>query len=1327
MSDPSNSAREPATSTGIVGSASPPLEHGADRAIARLRRLRWQAKGLLVTHRLGWIIASIIAATVVGGTLDYFLRSPDWLRLLGLLGAVSLLGWALWHRVRPALAFSPRLEDLALLVEQRSGQPVRGLASGVGLAERPPVDPASAALAAPVVRDAARLASQVHPLRVLRWGPAGRAVGVMGLGLFAAFGLTVTQPALAWIGAQRMLAPWTGAQWPKRFMIHDLVRAEVHPTGTALVLQGALLATPVDPQRADVEAQFRVRVGEVDGPERRVAMTPQSRTATIAVKDELGAVQQQTGTVFERVLEAAALAAEPARDGRDGSAAPADAAAPVESQIQYRLVAGDDATEWRTIRLIQPPAVRSAALSVQPPAYARQTPTTRELGPGNDERASAGEVLAGSVATLTLNLNKPVTADAAQLAAVFGPAAAEVLGRSEAALDARTQGAAWTLRWTVREPLRLAVRLTDEFGIAGVEDAVYRLDARADRPPEAVVTLPAEDADVLPTATVALTGEARDDVALASAALEQRLARQRAGSTSGVPEPIEQPQTITSVTAPEAPPTGAPASATADQARSLTVSGTITPADVGARPGDEVWITLLATDRFQLDGATHEPVRSRVRKLRVISPEQLVEQLWTELEGVRRSAVRTAEQQQAARDLARAAEQAARAAAQAAANSAASPEEQQRAAAQAADQAAAAEREQTAINQQAQRMAESVARVQERARENALTDQTLSDILRSASQEAEQAQRAAAEAADQLRQARAQAQQGQEAQQRGGQAGAEQRRQAAEAEAQARQQAQQQQTRAENALEQLATTLDRGQDAWAARRALERLAAEQKAARERAAELDEQLRGLPRENLSPEQQQASEQLAQKQQELSRRAEQAIADMQARARQMQQNDPQQASALQEAARRGQREQVAQQMQQAAQQIRNNQMNQAQQGQQRAEAALEQMLQEMRQSERTRDAVLRRELASLIQAIEALIGQQTAALDSLTAAIAAAGPGAEPALAGLDQPMIRLHAGTLAAVDQARAAGREAAEAGELLRSAAAEQIGAVGALRAKPADAQTAERSERQSLKLLSDAKKAAETAARQAQRRDEARKRAELKAAYTELLEGQKAVRDAVAPLVGKPADRRARRDLAEQGEKQTGLKTRADELLNQTQELREAATFELAHRRLDEAMDRAAKMMADANTAAGLRSATDSAVRTLERLVTALSEPEDNPEFRENEEGEQQGGGGGGGNQRQQLIPDFAELLLLRGLQEDALTVTREAADAGDAAGAQAAREDATRLQGELAAKAKAMLERMQQQGGPRGPGGPGGPREEGGQGGGNQPAPPGPQGEPQ
>lgn len=175
--------------------------------------------------------------------------------------------------------------------------------------------------------------------------------------------------------------------------------------------------------------------------------------------------------------------------------------------------------------------------------------------------------------------------------------------------------------------------------------------------------------------------------------------------------------------------------------------------------------------------------------------------------------------------------------------------------------------------------------------------------------------------------------------------------------------------------------------------------------------------------------------------------------------------------------------------------------------------------------------------------------------------------------------------------------------------------------------------------------------------------------------------------MIGVELDRRGRARGRALADRQDALAGALAKLLEQTAGLREATMFALAHERLDAAMRLAGGELAleRVPVSAGRHLATAEGV--LRQLVDALEEPQQENAFRENEQG--QGGGGGGGQQggKQPLLPPIAELRLLKGMQQEALELTRQAEGGVDGAtGAEAAK-----LQEMLAGKADELLKAME------------------------------------
>ncbi len=1237
-----------ATIAGGGASADPARSHASVAAL--LMKVRGRARALLVARGVAWVISAAVIALLVGGMLDYFLRSPWWLRAVGLGGAVIALAWAIGRLVLPAVVFRPSLTEIALRVERgeagrRAGVTDR-LASALELGETGAGEERSAwsrAMAGPVMDAAASGAKSIPVSSVLATGPTVRAGAAMALCAVMALGVLSAWPGLAATGLARMLWPWGSAEWPKRTQIADVTGVTVHPLGSALALRAALLKSERGPESTRITAWYRLIEDGAAGPRRTVVLTAQNRV--VPVLNATGDAETPgEGVLFERLLEPTGL--RPGGAGAGGSAG--CAAAETRLEIEYGLESEDDWTPEARIALVEPPAVIGATLTATPPVYAGAAESaTRviELGAGADDRRAPAPLLSGSRVTLAVTLNKPVPGPATEsdtiawTLASFGPAAARLLEDAGAAANVRAEGATWTLVWTLRDAAELAVRPVDEFGIAAVEEAAFRIDALKDNPPTAVVLTPEEDQAVLATASVEIVGEGRDDVGLKDVVLERAVARRAGGSPGAQPEPIEAYSAFESTRVDEVP---ADAAAGGAGVRSARASGTLDLSGLTLQPGDEVWVTVLASDAYELNGERHDPVRSSPRKLRILTREELLERIWSELGQARRTALRLDADQTAAGE------------------QAAAPGE---------EGARRAERAQAAISERLARQGEELARIARRMEQNGLSDAALRDTV----QQAREALRGAGEKSVQASKSLGEAARAQGERPDDAQAGKPEREQA---------QSEQQEVRDE--LSRLIDLLDRGEDTFASRRALDRLLRAQKDLEERTGEAGRETAGKPSEQLTPEQREKLEQLAAEQRAAAEQLEDAVRKMGEREQKLRSNDPAAAEALARASRRAEREQVSQRMNQAAQSVEENRTGQAQQQQQQASQAIEQMLQDIDRAQSERDQVLRRLLASLLETLDGLIARQEDNLRALDQAMPTG------ALAGLDGPMAELHRATLGAVDLAAGGPREVQPLAETIGEAAEAQARAIGELRATPVKGEEARASEQASLDKLIEAREKAGKIDEQAEERENERQRTELRKAYQEALEQQLEIKASTEGLAGEAATRRTRAAARALGEEQKTLRTTLDDLRKSTQDIGAAKTFEFAHRRLDGLMTAAETALGEGTADAGVVRSQASAARVLKAMVDALdSSKKQNKPFRQGESG---GGGGGSGSGSSPLLPPAAEVRLLREMQIEAAEATRtagEAAGANTAEAAAAARD----LQRELAQQAQDLLQRLKEE----------------------------------
>lgn len=879
-------------------------QHGSSVAELEryLRALRARARALLVVRSVATWLACAGAALLFGGAIDYVLRSPTPIRVVGLGGAVAAGTWAVVRSVWPALRFRPSLSELALRLERRAGQAdLRGwLASALELADEQRHRDESPELRALAMGEALARWKRSARQGVLRTGPAVQSMLVLAVTAACLAALVAVEPTLARIGAKRMLAPWMRAEWPKRQLVVDLTPIHVHPIDEALPMRAAVVRSNRSLGNTPVRVEYRAIVGDRPGDWRAAALTGQKRRTALR---ELGLKAGGQGELYERLIDPGEAIA---------------AARGAEGFIEYRFFTEDDQTVTQRVQVVRPPRVVEARLSVRPPEYAlpdaERAGLARgsdiDLGPGNDARAAVSDVIADSRIEMVVRSSKvlPVSDEP--------PGWLTDLAAASRDFAWRTQGDRIMVEAVLDRSVRLPVELQDEHGFRSREESVYSLDVRPDGLPEPTISQPESDEQLIPKASVALGAEARDDLGVVDATIEHRVAR-RPGGSEGAPPATDDPWTVLAEWS------GSPGAL-------VVVQGRLELAGLGVRPGDEVWVTATALDTFAAAGLGREPVRSGVRRLRIITESELLEQMQAELSGLRQTAMRLDEQQAqlaqrlreegATRDLAG---------------------------------------QQTDLGDRVSAQQGTLDRLMQRAARNGLNEPGLAGLLEGASRGLQQA----AEASDRASEAIAQ----NEAEQ--GEAG-------------------QRQVRDE--LAGLVDLLDRGEDGWVARRSVERLIEEQRRLMEQTRQAGEGMIGRDASQLTPQERSELDMIAERQREASRRAAEAIDELGERARQLSQTDPAQAGAMAEAARQGRQQQVPRQLEHAAEEVQQNRTSSAQSAQQSALESLERMLEELENAQRHRNAALLRQLASLIESLRGLIAAQEGQIESLTAARASGRP-------------------------------------------------------------------------------------------------------------------------------------------------------------------------------------------------------------------------------------------------------------------------------------------------------------------------------------------------
>jgi|GEM_PF-288963 len=1292
--EPSNAAND--------GGASRPSAAFAP-VVSALERLRSAARRRLVAQKVAGIAGFGAVVVFVLALADYFVRLPMPVRVGHWVLGVGVLAWAVWRFVGPAIRFRPSLTDVALRVESSGEGVKRGLSGWLASAlelSRDRADgadrkdePQTVALSQRVVREAAERFRGMNPGVLLRTSAsAQRGMVMLVLALLPVLGAAIFEPDLARVGVVRALWPFAGTAWPKRSAVIDATRIAAHPTTAALPIRAALIRGPgaMGSLAADEDVTLHARliVGGVASRETRVLLTPQNRSVDVG-DDKTGGVI--TGELFERLVEPATLIGATSTGGAVGDGT--DSGGFQRGEIEYWFTTRDDATTPSRILLLQPPRVVAASARVTLPTYAQATPGAltqgeQRLAVRAGEGDAIGPVLAGSTVELQLTLSRPVPVPGAGAGAgvdgsaglatpldlsaessrafVFSTFAGAVPSGATATLD----GVRWTIRWTAQDSTRLVVSPVDEHAIRAADDVVLRVNTVADRAPSVAIVEPARDEDVLPGAVIDATAEARDDVALAWASIMSLVKRTPADSAGAPPEATEPEKEVARVEMTNAAGDGAPT-----KPELATAKTTLELSTMSLKPGDEVWLTGVAADRFGFDAAgaksdgsaARGPTRSSPRKLRIISEATFAEQVRAELQTLRQAAIRLeAEQGELAKQADALREQKPEQASEKS-----TPQEQSEARASKTDELTRAQR---GIGERTEPQRELVRALAERVERNALSDADLRRTIEQSGEALDNAGESARRAADDLA-AAAQS----ERTQTGGTPG----EQAAKAQ---RDEAQAQQQRVRDELSRLIEQLDRGQDGWATRQSVQRLLDEQKRLTQQTREAGAATAGQAPDKLDATQRAELNQVASRQEDLARKAADAMDAMSQRGEEMSKTDPGQASAMARAAEQAKQRQLQDTMRRAAEQAAKNQTGGANELQKQAEETLEEMLKQLDAADSRRDEALQRMLVQVADSIRQLAAQQRAQI----AALAAAEKG-EGSHDGLAPAMVQLAQNTTALADSL-GENQQMGSVLALLLAASESQSAAIVSLRAAPVDGFEADTHERASLAKLVEAEAEARKKAAAADQRENDRKREELAKAYRDALQAQQTLRDDTEGLIAKAEGELSRRDRAALraiGEKQAALRETMSQLREKTEELKDAKLFSYAHSRYDRVAASAAGALAESRADAAARRDLASAVGVLKSLASALEEAKKNKDFRDGAGGQQGGQGGQGGGQQAPLLPPLTELRLLRMMQDDAMARTREASEGAS----DEAMNDAAALQRDLSEQGAGLLERLREQ----------------------------------
>jgi hypothetical protein len=643
---------------------------------------------------------------------------------------------------------------------------------------------------------------------------------------------------------------------------------------------------------------------------------------------------------------------------------------------------------------------------------------------------------------------------------------------------------------------------------------------------------------------------------------------------------------------------------TAERSLAQDLTTIIDLAELEAAPGDVVVVSALAEDAYERDGVRREPSRSAPRRLRVISSSDFSEEIASATVALRQGVLRL--------------------------------EERQAGAAQSTDRQAV-QRDQAEIASRTATSSRQARALADRVRMNEDRDTPTSRLLE--------------EAANLLDEARSEA------------SSASETATASDPTDWRTPKLTEQQEAAQATLEAAARLLDRDTKSWEASQSLARAAEAIQASQAERKALAEQVQGKSRDELTPGQRAALDRIAQRDAETAQALREAAESIKAQGDELEQSDPAQAAAMQQAAGRAQEEGVVGKVEQSGEETRDNAMQQAQQSAEQALESLARMQEDLDAAQRLESTVLKRIAEELADRLKQLIADAEASMQSVDD-LGEDDPLPPQAISG---DVERLRRNTNAALDEAMRMERRLDAVIRLITPAIGHEEQALVRLAALQelagrADVNQAIEAAQQDLRRALEATQAAANEAKQDEQRQAQQRLADqckaLVAQETAIVQG--------ATELGEQAN--ARRRLVE-GRR---LALAQDELAEGIGALMadgEVAKSEIFGEALSQAGASSARASEAFRRSGGLAEATDAARDTLDTLAGLASALADKSKEKDRfaearDQGDQQNnaaGGAGGGGQQGGILP-IAELKLLRDLQAKlGRRTVRALSDGGD------------------------------------------------------------------
>jgi len=744
--------------------------------------------------------------------------------------------------------------------------------------------------------------------------------------------------------------------------------------------------------------------------------------------------------------------------------------------------------------------------------------------------------------------------------------------------------------------------LIDQYGIISDQrNNRLHIPVINDQPPTVVITDPTVDQSLTPTAIINLSAETRDDVHVDTVLVQANVIKADQTTQN---EQQQSPHILT-----QAP----------GQGRVQTIKTTLEISQLDVQPGDVVEVISIATDGFDLNNQTHEPVTSTPRRFRIISQVELIKQVAQDLAEIREQAINVSEHQQRLRNEIAEME-----------NESAIP--------------SSLRSQQSLISQQIIRQREIINRIKQTLQTNQVHNEQeeLVNAVSAVRESLNQAGRSSNEAEEILTRLT--------------------KKQEPTDQTEKLKHTAEKQDEVLDALTDLIDRLDQGQDTWALQHLVDRLLSDQQNLTEKTEQITTPISGQHPDELTDSQKQTLTEAARQQQDITERSQSLINRLRETAARLNRNDqPQTANAMQQTADQAERNQLIQNMQTAARRIESNQGQLASSNQQIAIETLREMKEQLDEADRIRAEQIQNQLNNLLASIKELIDQQTIQLETLE------NTQIDAAFTPLAQAMSQLRSDTSSVADQIKTLGQSLSSALTWMHRAQQAQDSAITSLQSQPVQVESAGINERRSLTSLTEAHNLVQEMQKHLAQKAVAQQLQILQKAYEQLLAQQQEVltqttklNDSIQSNNQTEPTRRQRFTLGQIANKQDEIRTGAATLLNETKDLADSLVFSTTHHQFNQLAENIIKNLLDGSADQTVQWKQRDAVNLLSALVDALKTAEqEDSELAEDQNAGGQGGSGDsntdGSPEPPPLIPPIAQIKLVRNLQQSIHQSTQE------------------------------------------------------------------------